>query len=228
MAIVIGCAALAFVLIIVGSNYSKKKNTPVVDSTAQLEKDGWYNQQDTYSNGIEDNGYVKGITAADYVTLCDYSAITVPAAEDPVSFIANYLMENSEVNVPESEVNRIKEMHLYSCNKEYSYAKENADSAYSSEYDADLSSVWAFYSCESEEEFNEKIATQAANDAKKYLIYQAICEKEGLSVSDTDKESWVVYSGLKKSDLEGVLYKFGAPYVNRMSMEHTVVDFIQK
>ena len=39
------------------------------------------NPSGDYSAQLDDNGYIKGVTATDYVTLCDYKNIEVPASE---------------------------------------------------------------------------------------------------------------------------------------------------
>lgn len=233
LAIVIGCGVLAILLIFAGQHY-RNKNTDTADTEeaekqAKLEEDGWYNLQDIYSKGLLETGFVEGLTASDYVTLCDYSDITVPEAEDPVSYISNYLVENCEVKTCESEIARLKELHAYSLESEYNYAKKQADSAYEeSDYTADLSSIWAYYSCESEDEYNERLDAFAESEATKFLIYQAICEKENLTVSDDDILEWLSYNSLTKDDLDGVLYKFGSNYAHYRAMEMTVTTFLQK
>ena len=233
LVIVIGCGLLAFLLIFAGRRYRSSQNNSEenleAEKRAALEEAGWYNLQDIYSKGLSESGFPEGITASDYVTLCDYSDITVPEAEDPVSYISSYLTENCTVTECTSEISRLRTVHAYSLESEYSYTKEQADSAYESEgYNADLSSIWAFYLCESEEEYNERLESFAESEAEKYLIYQAICEKEQISVTDEDVLEWVRYNNLSDDDLDGVLYKFGSNYAKYMAMEQAVVAFITK
>lgn len=67
------------------------------------------------SDGFDDNGYLQGITAADYVTLPDdYAALTVPAGTDIVTDeeVDSYINENvlADFATPEQVTDRAAEM----------------------------------------------------------------------------------------------------------------------
>lgn len=51
---------------------------------------------DAFGEELEDNGFVKGVTSSDYITLCDYKNITVPAS------VVEYTDEQMEADITEA------------------------------------------------------------------------------------------------------------------------------
>ena len=130
-------------------------------------------------------------------------------AEDAVTEKSAFLQD-----VPESIVN-------YLTDSQVAYYKRYAEA-----YNMVLDSFLQYYTgYENEAAFREAYKAQAASDAKYYLIYQAIAEKNGTVISEEDINKY--FTDMNGSD-DWSEYKdfFGVPYIKATIMYESMSKLI--
>ena len=207
-----------------------------------------------FSRDLDDNGHWKDITASDYVTLCDYSSIEIPASTIDVSdqvqkrmdsivssagideltddwvqqnyaesrgwktvedmraaltesyqedakqtYIQNYVVEHSTfTEVPQTLLDYTKDYLVY----QYTYM--------ASQYNFTLEDlIKMMYGYTTTDELVENNQDTIESQAKMYLAFQAIVEKEGRVADDAElKEHY-------GSDLDSLTQTYGTPYLKQ-------------
>ena len=207
-----------------------------------------------FSRDLDDNGHWKDITASDYVTLCDYSSIEIPASAIDVSdkvqkrmdsivssagideltddwvqqnyaesrgwktvedmraaltesyqedakqtYIQNYVVEHSTfTEVPQTLLDYTKDYLVY----QYTYM--------ASQYNFTLEDlIKMMYGYTTTDELVENNQDTIESQAKMYLAFQAIVEKEGRVADDAELEE---HYG---SDLDSLTQTYGTPYLKQ-------------
>ena len=207
-----------------------------------------------FSRDLDDNGHWKDITAGDYVTLCDYSSIEIPASTIDVSdqvqkrmdsivssagideltddwvqqnyaesrgwktvedmraaltesyqedakqtYIQNYVVEHSTfTEVPQTLLDYTSDYLVY----QYTYM--------ASQYNFTLEDlIKMMYGYTTTDELVENNQDTIESQAKMYLAFQAIVEKEGRVADDNElKEHY-------GSDLDSLTQTYGTPYLKQ-------------
>lgn len=207
-----------------------------------------------FSRDLDDNGHWKDITASDYVTLCDYSSIEIPASTIDVSdqvqkrmdsivssagideltddwvqqnyaesrgwktvedmraaltesyqedakqtYIQNYVVEHSTfTEVPQTLLDYTSDYLVY----QYTYM--------ASQYNFTLEDlIKMMYGYTTTDELVENNQDTIESQAKMYLAFQAIVEKEGRVADDNElKEHY-------GSDLDSLAQTYGTPYLKQ-------------
>ena len=207
-----------------------------------------------FSRDLDDNGHWKDITASDYVTLCDYSSIEIPASTIDVSdqvqkrmdsivssagideltddwvqqnyaesrgwktvedmraaltesyqedakqtYIQNYVVEHSTfTEVPQTLLDYTSDYLVY----QYTYM--------ASQYNFTLEDlIKMMYGYTTTDELVENNQDTIESQAKMYLAFQAIVEKEGRVADDAElKEHY-------GSDLDSLTQTYGTPYLKQ-------------
>lgn len=207
-----------------------------------------------FSRDLDDNGHWKDITASDYVTLCDYSSIEIPASTIDVSdqvqkrmdsivssagideltddwvqqnyaesrgwktvedmraaltesyqedakqtYIQNYVVEHSTfTEVPQILLDYTSDYLVY----QYTYM--------ASQYNFTLEDlIKMMYGYTTTDELVENNQDTIESQAKMYLAFQAIVEKEGRVADDNElKEHY-------GSDLDSLTQTYGTPYLKQ-------------
>ncbi len=207
-----------------------------------------------FSRDLDDNGHWKDFTASDYVTLCDYSPIEIPASTIDVSdqvqkrmdsivssagideltddwvqqnyaesrgwktvedmraaltesyqedakqtYIQNYVVEHSTfTEVPQTLLDYTKDYLVY----QYTYM--------ASQYNFTLEDlIKMMYGYTTTDELVENNQDTIESQAKMYLAFQAIVEKEGRVADDNElKEHY-------GSDLDSLTQTYGTPYLKQ-------------
>ena len=207
-----------------------------------------------FSRDLDDNGHWKDITASDYVTLCDYSSIEIPASTIDVSdqvqkrmdsivssagideltddwvqqnyaesrgwktvedmraaltesyqedakqtYIQNYVVEHSTfTEVPQTLLDYTSDYLVY----QYTYM--------ASQYNFTLEDlIKMMYGYTTTDELVENNQDTIESQAKMYLAFQAIVEKEGRVADDNElKEHY-------GSDLDSLTQTYGTPYLKQ-------------
>ena len=148
-----------------GTAVSSSSSTSGSDSTQTVETPTF-----DFSSGIDDDGKWEGVTATDYVTLCDYSNIQIPSSELDVSEKVESRLETiaSNADVDELTDEWVEEnygsTHGYSTVEELREAltqsyQEDAEKTYIQNYIVENSTF---------SEVPESIVTYQTN----YLVYQ--------------------------------------------------------
>lgn len=207
-----------------------------------------------FSRDLDDNGHWKDITASDYVTLCDYSSIEIPASTIDVSdqvqkrmdsivssagideltddwvqqnyaesrgwktvedmraaltesyqedakqtYIQNYVVEHSTfTEVPQTLLDYTRDYLVY----QYTYM--------ASQYNFTLEDlIKMMYGYTTTDELVENNQDTIESQAKMYLAFQAIVEKEGRVADDAELEE---HYG---SDLDSLTQTYGTPYLKQ-------------
>ena len=115
--------ALAMTAVLAGCNADESSSAPAATGTPEDAASGETAAEDAYayladfsfSDAFDDNGYLIGVTALDYVTLPeDYNAMTLPAGTDEVTDedVENYINDNilSTMATTEQVTDRAAEM----------------------------------------------------------------------------------------------------------------------
>lgn len=225
LGIVAGCALLAVLVLFIGHKVQEKNSEKEQGTeTDSLETRGWHDFSSYFSKGLNEDGTVAGVTVSELVELCDYGGVEVPAGEDAETYLTEYLLENCKVTDLESLRAAIEERLRFYAEYMYQYNEENYY-AYHEEYQ--FSNMYEAYGT-TEEEYEAYVKEEAAKEMRGWLIFQAIYEKEGLSVTEEDIVRWIQKNNYSADDLEGITYQHGKAYVNRMAMKQAVLDFLTK
>lgn len=225
LGIVAGCALLAVVVLLIGQKVREKDTGKEQESEAEsLETLGWHDFSAYFSKGLNEDGTVAGVTVSEMVELCDYGGVEVPEGEDAETYLTEYLLENCKVTDLESLRAAIEERLRFYAEYMYEYNEENYYAYYEEHQFADMYEAYGT----TEEEYESYVKDEAAKEMRGWLIFQAIYEKEGLSVTEEDILRWIEKNNFSADDLEGITYQHGKAYVNRMAMKQAVLDFLTK
>lgn len=144
-------------------------------------------------------------------TLAELSAAVEQQVQEnnKYNWLLTYLTEQSTVSeVPQSIIDTMVEMNIASVT---SGATQNG---------VDLATFLALMGFEGEDAFRAEMATQADETARQLLVFQAIAENEGLSVSD---EELTEAFGTSKDQ---ILEYYGAGYVKMQVLTGMVRDLL--
>lgn len=225
LGIVAGCALLAVLVLVIGHKVQEKNSKKETENgTDSLETLGWHDFSEYFSKGLNEDGTVAGVTVSELVELCDYDSVTVPAGENAETYLTEYLLENCTVTDLESLRAAIEERLRFYAEYMYEYNEENYYAYWEEHQFADMYEAYGT----TEEEYESYVKEEAAKEMRGWLIFQAIYEKEGLSVTEDHVLQWIEKNNFSADDLEGITYQHGEAYVNRMAMKQAVLDFLTK
>ena len=75
-------------------------------------------------------------------------------------------------------------------------------------------------------EYKEEIKKSAKEQAEKNLIYQALFEKFGLSVSKEDLDALIITLGFNEGEYDQAVERFGEPYLYQQAMITNVNNYL--
>lgn len=120
------------------------------------------------------------------------------------SWISTYIDENITVNsVPQKYFSHLKSLQKYVDESNYNYYK----SVYTS-----LSS-FEDYVGKSESQYDKSLDTSVLKTLKTNLFYQAIAEKEGISVTEDDYKAYLTEQGKSEDDYTSMVETYGKSYL---------------
>ena len=119
-------------------------------------------------------------------------------------------MNNSEFNVNEAAVDQLYENQLSYYENMFSYYGFTMES-------------YAQMNGQTEDEFKAQLREDSENGIKQQLLIDAIAEKEGLTVDDTDRENLAEQYG---TDLKTLQDSYGEDGLDERAMIYKVVNFI--
>lgn len=223
LGIVAGCALLAVLVLIIGHKVQDSKKEKETEEPS-LEDLGWHDFSAYFSKGLNEDGTVAGVSVSELVELCDYGAITVPDGENAENYATKYLLENCKVTPLDSLQDSIEARLRFYAEYMYKYNEENYYAYFEKHQFSDMYEAYGT----TKEEYEVYVKEEAAKEMRSYLIFQAIYEKEGLSITEENILSWIQKNNFSPDDLEGIVYQHGKAYVNRMAMKQAVLDFLVK
>lgn len=169
---------------------------------------------------------------ADYASTTDeYRAYVKQSKyeENLSTWIQDYLDENTTVlSYPEAYINHLKSLQKFEDQNTY----ESLNQFYLSYMGYEAYKSFESYVGMSEAKYDKSLVETVQARAKKSLIYQAICELEGISVTDED---YMVYNAditaTEEVSLEDSLAQdvenYGRGYVMQELIKDKVIDYIK-
>lgn len=193
-------AALAFFALAIWFFPRNAQEGPVANVNRAAAEDSEFH----YSKGIDENGYLYGITAGDYVETFEYKGLFIPADADALTYAQNHLTENVTVAAIPGSLLAYQEQAL----ADYydSYAE-------------------AYGLAEENDEFLRDSQDDIRRRAAYLLTIQAIAEAEKLVISDEYLSDYFLkYMG--DADYSAYEAKYGLPYLKQMALEQKVLDLV--
>ena len=138
--------------------------------------------------------------------------------------IWNVLSSQSTIkDYPEDYTNNLMTVNAYYYQMQYTYANESAYSYY--EY-YPYDSIEDYYGM-TMEELEQTIAYYTSLDASFSMLCQAIYEKEGLSVTEHDKQDFIVSLGYDAGDMETAVNDYGANYIMQGALNIAANNYVE-
>ena len=131
------------------------------------------------------------------------------------NYVQNYVLENSQVSeVPQSIIDYQGDLLVY----QYEY--------YASMYNMDLASFLKMSAgVETTDDLVASNQSQLENTAKSYLVFQAIAEDAGISVSDNELTSYLK-SVTGSDDMDSLESQYGHGYLMLQALVQKVGDYL--
>lgn len=221
LGIVVACAVLAIVLMIIGQNV-RNKDTKQPTKESIWEERGWHDFSSYFSKGLNEDGTIAGVNAADVVELCDYHDIMIPDGEQPKTYVSNYLLENCKVQDQETLREIIEERMRFYANYMYEYNEKNY---YEYHEKHQFENIYEAYQT-TEEGYEQYMKEESVKQMRLWLILQAIHEKEQLSFERADVLDWILKEGFDPKDEEGIVFQHGEPYTKLMGRQQAVWNLL--
>ena len=101
------------------------------------------------------------------------------------------------------------------------------------EYLSAFGSEYAYSSFEdyigmSESEYDKSLAEEAQVAAKQALVYQAILEKEGITVTAEDYLSYLLVNGETEEDYNEEVEEYGTNYVAQKMIKNKAIELVKE
>ena len=139
------------------------------------------------------------------------------------AYIEQYLTDNSTViKYPKAFLKHAKEVDMYEDRQSYEYINQMY-----AQYGSAAYSSFEEYTGMSDEEYEADVAQRAEEDVKGNLVFQAIVEKEGITVDDKDYEELVVPMYGSEEYFDSALESYGKPYLMLNAVRKKAVDAVK-
>jgi len=139
------------------------------------------------------------------------------------SYIENYLKENSTVNsYPKKYLKNLKETMMYSDNDSYEYMNQMYIQYYGQGYNS-----FEEYTGMTNEEYLADVATRAEEECKEDLIYQAILQDEGVTISVDEVKAYVAENYGDESQYDSLVESYGAGYLAKSLIKDKALEIVK-
>jgi len=138
------------------------------------------------------------------------------------TWLETYLSDNSEANkYPDGYVKLLQKVLRYGDEEDYNSMNEY----YYSFTGQTMYSSFADYINMSENEYAKSLKTEAMDTAKMNMVYQAILEKNGVTVSGDDYKSYLEAKG-DTSTYDTYVSKYGVPYTVEQYVKLKAIEIL--
>ena len=135
-------------------------------------------------------------------------------------YVNSYIMNNSSIkSYPEDYVQDVMAITKYADKKEYEVAKD----FYEMNFQIDLGTLYEYKGAETEMEYEASLRLRAESIVKTNLIYQAIYEDAGLTITSEHIDNVVSYMGSEADEIEK---EYGKGYFYQMAMKEAVIEYL--
>ena len=131
----------------------------------------------------------------------------------------------SDSNVSSYPASYIKKMRAFMKAKDYKQM-ETTNSTYQSIYGYDVYKDVLEMRGMSKSEYKEAVDKDAKAEVKKNMIYQALFEKYGLSVTEEDLQNVSSSYGFGEDEYDKAVERFGDPYIHQQAMIKVVNNYL--
>ncbi|MCR5848505.1 MAG: FKBP-type peptidyl-prolyl cis-trans isomerase [Lachnospiraceae bacterium] len=131
----------------------------------------------------------------------------------------------SDSNVSSYPASYIKKMRAFMKAKDYKQM-ETTNSTYQSIYGYDVYKDVLEMRGMSKSEYKEAVDKDAKAEVKKNMIYQALFEKYGLSVTQEDLQNVSSSYGFGEDEYDKAVERFGDPYIHQQAMIKVVNNYL--
>lgn len=139
------------------------------------------------------------------------------------AYLEKYLTDNSAViKYPKAFLKHVKATSMYEDRQSYEYMNEMYMQYYGQGY-----STFEEYTGMTDEEYQADIAARAEEEVKSDLVFQAILEQEGISVSDADYEEIVKPKYGSDEYLESALESYGRGYLMLSAVKDKAIEAVK-
>ncbi|MGN0165048.1 MAG: hypothetical protein ACI39R_02595 [Lachnospiraceae bacterium] len=195
-------------------------------------------KSDKYSAGLTEEGKIQGIdNINDYVTLNDvsltaysddYEEVVNPmgkVTEDVAFQVGTHMLENIEfyadVNVYSDYYNVMKELYMFIYNDQFEAYSEIYKESQMEHWDT----LYEFLGV-TETEYYKIVDNNSLNDAKHYMVVQALVEKYGITCTRDDINNYCMYvdsSVVGETEINNLIYEYGMPYMVQRTLEWKLI-----
>lgn len=142
-----------------------------------------------------------------------------------ITWIEEYLMENSTVSsYPNSYIKHLKENRKFDDQNNYN----SLNAFYETYYGYKPMKSFTDFVGMSEAKYDKSLTVAVQDQAKKSLIYQAILEKEGLTVTSEDYIAYLEANGGSAEAYESEVTQYGQGYVMQQAIHAKVNEFMKE
>lgn len=176
-----------------------------------------------YEKGVFDDDFVAENLKAYADTVDGYREYLAKKEYDNKlqTYVKDYLSENTTISsYPKKYLKNLKSVQKYSDQQSYEYMNQMYMSYYGQGY-----SSFEEYTGQTEEEYDESLDEKCKDTEKTVLLYQAIAEKEGMTISDDDVKAYVKDLTGSEDSYDSQVESYGEAYLKQMAREKKVIDF---
>jgi len=139
------------------------------------------------------------------------------------NYVRNYLSENTTViKYPKKYLKTLKAANRYADEESYEYMNQIYMQYYGGGYNS-----FEEYTGLSEEDYLAELTTRSEEDCKNDLIYQAIFENEGMSVTVDDVKELITKNYGSSDQYDELAEQFGAGYLANERMGEMALEYVK-
>lgn len=139
------------------------------------------------------------------------------------TYVRNYLTENSTViKYPKKYLKTVKSANRYADEESYEYMNQIYMQYYGSGYNS-----FEEYIGMSEEDYLVDLTTRSEEDCKNDLIYQAIFENEGMSITESDIRELITANYGSDEQYDELVAQFGVGYLANEEMADKAIELVK-
>lgn len=176
-----------------------------------------------YEDGVFDDAFVAENLVAYANTVDEYRTYLADKAyeERLEEAVVNYLKDKTTVNsYPKKYLSALKSVKKYSDQQSYEYMNQ----MYLSYYGQGINSFEEYVGM-TEEEYDKSLSDACKDTEKMDLIYQAIAEKENITVTEEDVKAMLVETSGSADNYEENVENYGIGYLMQTALADKVKDF---
>ena len=142
-----------------------------------------------------------------------------------MEYLQNYLVDSSEIkSYPESYIKELMGLVKGSDIQQYEAYNKN----YQETYGTAMYASFEEYKGTDKKEYYASCRTQAEDLAKQMLVYQAIYEDAGLTLTEEDRTAALASYGIDSTYMTQMEETYGKGFLNQSAIMFTVLDYVKE